>query len=118
VSGPDLGASVSQRLLNQSREQNRPFQELLQYLAMERFLYRVAKSQYADRFIPIGQSLDPEVLPKLAEQEIVAAEVGFPVAIGAHLVDHDRAMFSTVPGKISLSASCYVEPARHPAAFD
>jgi hypothetical protein len=57
VSGPDLGASVRQRLLNQSRAQNRPFQELLQYFAMERFLYRLAKSQYADRFILKGALL-------------------------------------------------------------
>jgi hypothetical protein len=38
VSGRDVGASVRQRLLNQSRAQERPFQELLQYFAMERFL--------------------------------------------------------------------------------
>lgn len=50
MSGRDLGASVRQRLLNQSRTQGRPFQELLQYFAMERFLYRLAKSPYADRF--------------------------------------------------------------------
>ncbi len=29
-----LGASVRQRLLNQAREQSRPFQELLQYYVM------------------------------------------------------------------------------------
>ena len=34
--------SVRQRLLNQSRAQDRPFQEVLQYFAMERFLYRLA----------------------------------------------------------------------------
>ena len=37
MSGRDIGASVRQRLLNQSRAQGRPFQELLQYFAMERF---------------------------------------------------------------------------------
>jgi predicted nucleotidyltransferase component of viral defense system len=57
VSGPDLAASVRQRLLNQSRAQSRPFQELLQYFAMERFLYRLAKSPYADRFILKGALL-------------------------------------------------------------
>jgi hypothetical protein len=51
MSGRDLGASVRQRLLNQARSQGRPFQELLQYFAMERFLYRLAKSPFADRFI-------------------------------------------------------------------
>jgi hypothetical protein len=49
VSGRDLGASVRQRLLNQARSQGRPFQELLQYFAMERFLYRLATSPFANR---------------------------------------------------------------------
>jgi hypothetical protein len=48
---------VRQRLLNQAREQNRPFQEVLQYFAMERFLYRLAKSPHADRFILKGALL-------------------------------------------------------------
>ena len=50
MSGRDIGASVRQRLLNKSRTQGRPFQELLQYFAMARFLYRLAKSPYSDRF--------------------------------------------------------------------
>jgi hypothetical protein len=53
----DLGASVRQRLLNQARVRGRPFQELLQYFAMERFLYRLAKSPYADRFVLKGALL-------------------------------------------------------------
>jgi len=57
VSGRDIGASVRQRLLNLSRAENRPFQELLQYFAMERFLYRLAESPYADRFILKGALL-------------------------------------------------------------
>jgi len=44
VSKRDIGASVRQRLLNQAHEQERPFQELLQYFVMERFLYRLSKS--------------------------------------------------------------------------
>src|SRR5437899_11080046 len=57
MSDRDLGASVRQRLLNQSRTQGRPFQELLQYFAMERFLYRLAQSPFADRFILKGALL-------------------------------------------------------------
>jgi hypothetical protein len=45
---------VHQRLLNQARESGRPFNEILQYYAMERFLYRLAKSRYARRFILKG----------------------------------------------------------------
>jgi len=57
VSGRDIGVSVRQRLLNKSRTQGRPFQELLQYFAMERFLYRLAKSPYSDRFVLKGALL-------------------------------------------------------------
>ncbi len=39
-------ASVRQKLLNKSREEKRPFQELLQYYAMERFLYRLSQSPH------------------------------------------------------------------------
>ncbi len=46
----DLPASVRQRLTNKAKETNRPFQELLQYFAMERFLYRLAQSPHADKF--------------------------------------------------------------------
>ena len=50
----DLPASVRQRLLNRSRETQRPFQELLTYYAMERFLYRLGQSSYVDRFVLKG----------------------------------------------------------------
>ena len=57
MSGRDVGASVRQRLLNQSRAQERPFQELLQYFAMERFLYRLSRSGFSDRFVLKGALL-------------------------------------------------------------
>ena len=50
----NIGASVRQRLLNRARETGRPFSELLQYFAMERFLYRLSKSEYADKFVLKG----------------------------------------------------------------
>jgi predicted nucleotidyltransferase component of viral defense system len=53
----DVAASVHQRLLNKAREAGRPFDELLQYFAMERFLYRLSRSQYVDRFILKGALL-------------------------------------------------------------
>jgi hypothetical protein len=40
----NIAASVRQRLLNKARETDRPFNELLQYFAMERFLYRLQVS--------------------------------------------------------------------------
>lgn len=50
----NIASSVRQRLLNKARETGRPFSELLQYFAMERFLYRLSKSSYADNFILKG----------------------------------------------------------------
>jgi len=50
----NIGASIRQRLLTNARETGRPFSELLQYFAMERFLYRLSNSPYADNFILKG----------------------------------------------------------------
>jgi len=52
--GTNITASVRQRLLNKSRETDRPFSELLQYFAMERFLYRLSKSSHQKKFILKG----------------------------------------------------------------
>lgn len=54
TSGKNVAASVRQRLLNIARHDGRPFNELLQYYAMERFLYRLARSAHAERFILKG----------------------------------------------------------------
>lgn len=50
-------ASIHQRLLNKARESGRPFNELLQYYAMERFLFRMSRSDYADDFTLKGALL-------------------------------------------------------------
>jgi hypothetical protein len=50
----NIAAAVRQRLLNKSRSDIRPFQELVQYYAMERFLYRLSQSHHANRFILKG----------------------------------------------------------------
>lgn len=50
----DLSASVRQRLLNKARQTNRPFSEMAQYFAMERFLYRLSKSPFADKLVLKG----------------------------------------------------------------
>jgi predicted nucleotidyltransferase component of viral defense system len=53
----NVAASVHQRLLNQARETGRPFDELLQYFAMERFLYRLSQSRYRESFVLKGALL-------------------------------------------------------------
>ena len=50
----NIPASVRQRLLNRAKSDRRPFNELLQYYTMERFLYRLSQSAHADRFILKG----------------------------------------------------------------
>ena len=54
MSGSNLSKSVHQRLLRRAKDTGRPFNELLQYYAMERFLYRLAQSRYSDTFVLKG----------------------------------------------------------------
>ena len=54
TSSRNASASVRQRLLNRSRSERRPFNEMLQYFAMERFLYRLSQSAHAHRFVLKG----------------------------------------------------------------
>lgn len=50
----DLPASVHGRLLSLAKSSDRPFNELLQYFAMERFLFRMGRSPHASRFVLKG----------------------------------------------------------------
>ena len=53
----NIAASVRQKLLNKSKELAQPFNELLQYYGLERFLYRISVSKYHDKFILKGALL-------------------------------------------------------------
>jgi predicted nucleotidyltransferase component of viral defense system len=53
----NLPASIQNRLLTQARSSGRPFNELLQYYTIERFLYRLTQSRFADRFVLKGAAL-------------------------------------------------------------
>jgi hypothetical protein len=49
----DVSVSVRGRLENIAKQSNRPLQELMQYFAMERFLFRLSQSEHAERsFVP------------------------------------------------------------------
>lgn len=50
----NIPASVHQLLLNRAHQTFRPFNEVLQYYAMERFLYRLSKSPHAEKFVLKG----------------------------------------------------------------
>jgi hypothetical protein len=53
----NMGASVRQRLLNHAKASGRPFAEVLQYYAMERFLYRLSLSAHVESFTLKGALL-------------------------------------------------------------
>ena len=53
----NITASVKARLLNIARNTKKPFQEILQYYGMERFLFRLSESNYKDVFILKGALL-------------------------------------------------------------
>ena len=66
----NIPASIRQRLLSRAKKDQRPFNELLQYFASERFLYRLSKSSHADRFILKGALMlriwhSPELRPTM-----------------------------------------------------
>ena len=66
----NIAASVRQRLLNLSKSERRPFQEVLQYYAMERFLYRLSMSPHGGKFVLKGALMlrvwrAPEVRPTM-----------------------------------------------------
>ncbi len=54
VEPKNVSASIRQRLLNLSQTSKRPFQEILQYYAMERFIHRFAQSPYKNKLILKG----------------------------------------------------------------
>jgi Nucleotidyl transferase AbiEii toxin, Type IV TA system len=54
VTAKNLPASVQARLQKSARTSKRPFHELLQYYAMERFLYRLSTTPHGARFVLKG----------------------------------------------------------------
>ena len=50
----NITASIRALLQHKARETNRPFSEILQFYGIERFLYRLCESKYANRFILKG----------------------------------------------------------------
>ncbi|MCP3905198.1 MAG: nucleotidyl transferase AbiEii/AbiGii toxin family protein [Planctomycetes bacterium] len=53
----NVAASVHQRLKDEAKASGRTFNDLLQHYALERFLFRLSKSAYADRFVLKGALL-------------------------------------------------------------
>jgi len=53
----NMAASVRQRLKNKGRDLALPFQEIVQRYAIERFLMRLSKSEYHERFVLKGAQM-------------------------------------------------------------
>ena len=81
--------SVRQRLLNLSRERSEDFQFVLTRFALERLLYRLSKSTYADSFVLKGALLfliwtGREYRPTRDLDLLGFDEEGSPISTGAH----------------------------------
>jgi len=66
----NIAASIRQKLKNRAAQDKRTFAELLQYYAMERFLFRLTQSRHAERFILKGALMlrvwqAPEIRPTM-----------------------------------------------------
>lgn len=66
----NIVASVQDRLKTLSKKQNDDFQILLARFAVERFLFRLSRSQFASRFIVKGASLFFVWLPSLSYHRV------------------------------------------------
>jgi hypothetical protein len=87
----NIDASVRQKLLNKSRQEKRPFQELLQYYAMERFLYRLSQSTHNHCFTLKGALLlwvmqGPDIRPT-RDIDMLGQTSNHPEAVLAQVSD-------------------------------
>ena len=57
MSPANIAASVKARLQNKARESDKPYNDMLRLYAMERFLYRLSKSDYSEKFVLKGALL-------------------------------------------------------------
>lgn len=128
----NVPASVRQRLLNRARAEGRPFNELPQYYAMERFLYRLSRSRYAGRFVlegalllrvweaPVGRpTLDIDLLGRMDNE--VDAVAGAIREVLQAAVEPDGVVFdvgSLVAGRIAEQAEYHGTRVRFQGQLD
>jgi len=111
TSPKNISASVRQRLLNRAKRDRRPFNELLQYYAMERLLYRLSQSAHAD------QSEKFEVMVKLGVLNsrmkdfydiwLLSRHFDFD---GVNLTEAIRLTFGRRGTKLPLKVEAFAEP--------
>lgn len=120
VQKPNLAASIHQRLLNQSKARGLDFNLLLARFAIERFLYRLAQSPYADQFVLKGAMLLQIWMPEAGRPTRDLDLLGF----GDLSADRLRQLFTAVcdqavepDGVRFLAASITVQPIRQPDEY-
>lgn len=128
------GASVRARLLNLARERNQPFDLLLTRYVLERFLHRLSRTPYRNRFVLKGAMLmatwfadphrptrdvdllgfgDPDAGAALATfREICAVSAEDRVAFDLDSLVVDRIREDAVYGGLRLKATAIVDGAR------
>ena len=63
----------------------------------------------ADAHLVVAEPVDGEVLAELSVDEVVSAELAFPVPVRVDLVDEHRALLAAVPAEIALAVAVDVE---------
>ena len=137
----NLAASVHQRLLNRARAEQRPFNELLHYFALERFLYRLGCSPYTEQLVLKGALMltawqvafprptrDIDLLGRLdnAVEQVVAAVRAIceqPVAVdglhfAAETVAGERIIEAADYAGVRVQFTAYLGNARIPMQID
>jgi hypothetical protein len=72
----------------------------------------------ADADLIVAKSFDSEILVELTVDEVVSAELAFPVPIGVDLVDEHGALLAAVPRPIALAVALDVQLADSAATAD
>ena len=65
----------------------------------------------------VRQAVDREILAELPVNEVVAAKLRLPIAIGIDLINEDGAMLPAMALQIALAVPVDVEPPRHATAL-
>ena len=109
----NVAQSVHQRLLTRAQKEGRPFNELLQHYAIERFLYRLGQSKHAEKLLLKGALLlrvwqIPMARPTM-DIDMLGRTTGAPEALvailrecTAHKVDDDGMQYD--PASITTEA--------------
>lgn len=91
--GKNMAASVRTRLLNISRAQAKPFDEVMTLYMLERLLYRLSKSSYRDNFVLKGGLL---LCVLFADQHRTTKDADFLVKQIAGQMDNIARIFQVI----------------------